>query len=567
MSSLPYIVSAVCGIPLIYLALAKWIRPKPLPGIPHFPITSFWGDIPRVAKDMRTQGTIFDGTGFMAEAFESGAPLWQMFVGPSTKWVVVADAQEIEDTLNRATRSRAVDQSEIMLTAFSGTIPYGMVSLKSNDMWRRHRRITNPLMTSKYLKSMTPAIADNARSLVKLWENKIRKTKSKGATCFSCEDDFHFISMDAITSIALGESVGAVAQARSLIDASDPEVDEFGGIKFQLSPPPLYTAVRYLIQCVGDATTMPPAISYVVQQIRRWTPTFNRHHKLVVNHIFDRVSKVRQSVQEARDMGEEYHGDCLIGMIAEREGLSDQESLSEWELRDEVLTYIFVEYVHLSMKFLTENPHVQQTLHNELLSALEDAPQDRSLTFDDMMSADKTPYLEAVVAEILRCGAVAPASSKQATEPIEILGRTIPAGTNILWANHIACDNATVPNGEKLRALDDIRSETSRKNGLGGRNLWSIPTDKFEPDRWIKVDESTGKRTFDPRAGYSFPFGIGLRSCAGKQLATLELKIYVATLNLAFFLGEVPKELSSHRAHIEVTRFPVQAYVAPQPWT
>lgn len=65
------------------------------------------------------------------------------------------------------------------------------------------------------------------------------------------------------------------------------------------------------------------------------------------------------------------------------------------------------------MKFLTENPHVQQTLHNELLSALEDAPQDRSLTFDDMMSADKTPYLEAVVAEILRCGAVAPASSKQ----------------------------------------------------------------------------------------------------------------------------------------------------------
>lgn len=93
--------------------------------------------------------------------------------------------------------------------------------------------------------------------------------------------------MDAITSIALGESVDAVAQARSLIDASDSEVDEFGGIKFQLSAPPLYTAVRYLIQCIGDATTLPPAISYIVQQIRRWTPKFNRNYKLVVNHIFE----------------------------------------------------------------------------------------------------------------------------------------------------------------------------------------------------------------------------------------------------------------------------------------
>lgn len=65
------------------------------------------------------------------------------------------------------------------------------------------------------------------------------------------------------------------------------------------------------------------------------------------------------------------------------------------------------------MKFLTENPNVQQVLHNELLSALEDEPQDRPLTFDDLMSSDKTPYLEAVVAEILRRGGVAAGASKQ----------------------------------------------------------------------------------------------------------------------------------------------------------
>ncbi|KAG9031575.1 hypothetical protein FS837_002947 [Tulasnella sp. UAMH 9824] len=375
--------------------------------------------------------------------------------------------------------------------------------------------------------------------------------------------------MDAITSITLGESVGAVAHALSVIDASDSDVDAFGGMKFQLASPPLYTSVRYLIQCVGDAVSLPPAISYIVQQIRRWTPKFNKHYKLVVDHIFERVHEVRRAVKEARDLGEEYHGNCLIGMIAEKEGLPGQESLSEWELRDEALAYILFDLSSIelfSMKFLAENPQVQQILHSELLSALEDGPQNRPLTFDDMMSAD-TPYLEAVVAEILRCAQVAPASSKQTTEPIEVLGRTLPAGTNILWCQHIASNNATIFNEDKIRALDEVRSETSRKNGMGGRSLWSIPTDRFEPDRWIKVEEITGKRTFDPRAGYSFPFGVGLRSCAGKQLATLELKIFIATLNLSFFLEEVPKELSSHRAQIELTRYPVQAYVAPRTWT
>ncbi|KAG8948147.1 hypothetical protein FRC00_008765 [Tulasnella sp. 408] len=201
------------------------------------------------------------------------------------------------------------------------------------------------------------------------------------------------------------------------------------------------------------------------------------------------------------------------------------------------------------------------------MGALVDSPESRPVTFDDMMFPEKTPYLEAVVSEILRCAKVAAASSKQTTEPLELLGTTIPPGTSIAWCTHIACDNATVANEAKLRALDPVRSESSRKNGLGGRGLWKTPTDKFEPERWITVDEKTGQKTFNPRAGYSFPFGVGLRSCAGKQLAVLELKIYIATLNLAFFLSDVPKELSSHRAQIQISRVPDQAYVAPIEWS
>ncbi|KAG8924677.1 hypothetical protein FRC01_011193 [Tulasnella sp. 417] len=129
MNSHPYLLGAACAAPVLYLAFAKWARPKPIPGIPHYPIASILGDIPRVTEDMRVYGNIFDGGGFYNEASKQ------------------------ERRFGR------------------------MVSLKSDDVWRKHRRVMNPLMTSKYLKSMTPAIAENARVLVR---GPLEKQDAKG---------------------------------------------------------------------------------------------------------------------------------------------------------------------------------------------------------------------------------------------------------------------------------------------------------------------------------------------------------------------------------------------------
>ncbi|KAG8941443.1 hypothetical protein FRC00_012366 [Tulasnella sp. 408] len=276
---------------------------------------------------MRVYGNIFDDGGFYNEAFKTGAAIWQLFVGPFDKWVGFADAQEMEDILNRATRTRAVDQR--------------MVSLKSDDVWRKHRRITNPLMTSKYLKSMTPAISENARALVDLWKSKMQRVKSKGGTCFSCEDDFRYVSIDAITSITLGKSLDTIPHAISIIETSKIEIDPHGGATFHLPKLPLYESLRYLFECIGDATTLPVFIAYIKQQTLGYTPTFRKHYKRVVDYIFGFVAEARQAVKEARALSEEYEAKSLVGMVAEKEGLPGQESLHEWELRDETMAYIF----------------------------------------------------------------------------------------------------------------------------------------------------------------------------------------------------------------------------------
>ena len=74
--------------------------------------------------------------------------------------------------------------------------------------------------------------------------------------------------------------------------------------------------------------------------------------------------------------------------------------------------YCLLSLMHpCSVKFLADAPEVQRTLRSELLSVLDDTPDQMSLTYAQLMS-DKVPYLEAVVAEVLRCARVAEGSAR-----------------------------------------------------------------------------------------------------------------------------------------------------------
>ena len=43
---------AVVAVAILFLfgLFYKWLSPKPIPGVPHNPITSIWGDIPEITK-------------------------------------------------------------------------------------------------------------------------------------------------------------------------------------------------------------------------------------------------------------------------------------------------------------------------------------------------------------------------------------------------------------------------------------------------------------------------------------------------------------------------------------
>lgn len=104
---------------------------------------------------------------------------------------------------------------------------------------------------------------------------------------------------------------------------------------------------------------------------------------------------------------------------------------------------------------------------------------------------------------------------------------------------------------------ENKRSETSKAAKLEGRSKSWDPEDigVFKPERWL-VPASSGKDTglkyeFDSSAGPVLAFGLGVRSCFGKRLAYLELRIlltviiwYVATSRRTFI-----DFYSCHAAH------------------
>ncbi|KAI4329708.1 hypothetical protein MLD38_028062 [Melastoma candidum] len=103
-----------------------------------------------------------------------------------------------------------------------------------------------------------------------------------------------------------------------------------------------------------------------------------------------------------------------------------------------------------------------------------------------------------------------------------------------------------VPVDTKEAAVDDVLPDGTRvKKGTRvvyhpyamGRlaKLWGADWPDFKPERWLEMDESTGKWGFAGMDPYAYPvFQAGPRICLGKEMAFLQMKRVVASVTRRF---------------------------------
>ncbi|CAE6509727.1 unnamed protein product [Rhizoctonia solani] len=527
------IVAAVLTALVLFVRFAyRWLSPKPIPGIPHDPITSIWGDIPAIAEATSDGWTTFSD--YVAKVVAKHGSLLQILIGRNPI-VVISDRKEMERLL---LGGKCTDQSKRTNEIFATVVPTGQIALPTNETWKRHRRLTGPSMSRRYLERMSGRIAAGANDLVRLWK---AKSEIVGSGAFDAELDLQLATMDAIVNITLGTLLGCIEAAYNALPT---RLFRSSGVVHlpHCEPPALHEALKAIMESIEKASATPfPLLS--ARLFTYTSPTWRKHYNLLSSFLSTAIarSRERESILGNKIGGLATDADCVLDMIVQREAREGAEVFGKGEMLDELLTYIFAGQDTTAaslawlVKFLPKDSEIQHRLHDELCSVF--GPEmylDQPLDFNLLDDHEHLPVLEAVVAETLRCAGVGSLTGRELIQDEIILGRFVPKGTQLMFTTAL---------------MSSSHSE------------WGPDAEQWRPTRWLTPDGA-----FDRLAGPSIPFGLGQRSCFGQRLAVLQIKTFVATMSRVFFFKPVPLEVDTWRAVELVTRQPKLCYVSLEKW-
>jgi len=156
--------------------------------------------------------------------------------------------------------------------------------------------------------------------------------------------------------------------------------------------------------------------------------------------------------------------------------------------------------------YLAQDFDVQSKLQEELDEAL--GRDDDPIASSEIVK--RLPYLEAVINETLRLHSPSGMGLPRVIPEggLRVLGKFFPEGTVL-----------------------SVPSYTIHRN----REIWGSDVEAFRPERWFEQDQAGIQKTFNP-------FSYGPRACVGKNLANLELQVFIATIFHRYtFVLEDPK--------------------------
>jgi cytochrome P450 family 135 len=174
------------------------------------------------------------------------------------------------------------------------------------------------------------------------------------------------------------------------------------------------------------------------------------------------------------DPAAEERDDILSLLLSARD--EQGEGLTDAELRDELMTLLLAghETTATALSWTLE----RLTRHPDVLSRLT----------EELRAGESDEYLDAVIKETLRLRPVVPAVARYLIEPMELGGRTFPAGVHITPSIYLTHRNPKV---------------------------YDEP-DRFRPERFLER----------PAGTYEWiPFGGGTRRCLGATFALFEMRI------------------------------------------
>lgn len=256
-------------------------------------------------------------------------------------------------------------------------------------------------------------------------------------------------------------------------------------------------------------------------KLKRW---LNVGSERLLRESLQTVDKfVMDVISKTMEQNKTHHGDKadskrnrdVISLILESEGV-DGKPVDPILVRNVVLMALIAgrdtaaDALAWLFHLLSLNPRVERKLREELLEKLPKLGADFSYV-PSMQDVQGLPYLEATISEGLRLfSPVGLAQKLCVRDTVFPDGTFVPEGTNIALVYHAM---ARMP------------------------SVWGQDAASFVPERFI--DAQTGDMIKQSSGKFS-AFNTGPRVCVGRNLAMMEMKIFVACVVSRFHLQELP---------------------------
>lgn len=548
-------ISSAHGIAFALVAVIGYILyraalPHPIHGIPHNKKSArrVLGDIPEMLRWKNELGNAFGYFPWLTQ--ETSSPIVQVFLRPLGRpWVIVVDPRESHDIMTR--RYTEFDRSNFFGETMKAMGPEFHAHFPTNREWTLHRRLIGDTMSAGFLHNVAgQQMWKVMQSVVDLWQEKARLA---GDHSFDAAEDIKRAALDIIWSATFGSETGTVKAQHSLLvslDNLDKPSDVDAAIEFPVAADPqACTSIIAVMNSIRIPLNSP------FPQFHHWL-ALKFYPRLVAagRHRDEMIgSALKAAAQKFSTRQLDDTTDAAIGLTSAVDMVISKEiKMAQKEdrlplidsptIRDELFGFMLGGYETTStnvcwgMKFLIKHQNVQEKLRAALRSGFRRAVQAGDCPTIEEVTSISIPYLDAVIAEVMRCSIGALAAIRVATVDTQILGYTIPKGTDVFLMN-----NGPGKLMEPIEVQESRRSNSSQeaKDRTGTWDTSDIAL--FIPERWIC------KGVFDPLAGPAHPFGAGPRGCFGRKWALLEMRIIFVLTFWNFELLPTPEALSSWR--------------------
>ncbi|KAK1992804.1 cytochrome p450 monooxygenase [Colletotrichum falcatum] len=538
----------LAALGVLYLVYKRLLLPRPLAGIPYNPGSAhkILGDAPDMLREVGVTREL--NVWLLKQVTTLQAPLTQVFVDPFSKpWVLLADAIEAQDVMMRRPE---FDRSSF-ITDGLGPVGAFHARMQRGRAWKQTRAWLQDLMSPSFLNgTVGPVVYDNSLRLVRFWETKARLGRGRP---FDANEDLNHNALDGMLSFVFDRhfehtALGPQFEALSRLDPSRVEVGPDGEARFPEAPVHEFISTLYeTVEGIDKVTKS------MVPWLKTWwisqTPKFRR-----VTAVKRRVvrEQIQGSLRRLRETGEAKT--AVEHMLMREKRTADKQGRKpDFEnptLMDEIAGQ-FIAGLHTTSTtlawtfiYLTRLPAIQAKLRDALHAAYADARSESRAPTLAELNGTRVPYLEAVLEEALRLHATSVA--RQATRDTEILGHRIPKGTNVIMVANGPGFHSPPLDVDPGRRSATAKTTAGWDEGGRGRDMKA-----FDPQRWLtggggRVDGAAAG--FDANAAPRIAFGMGPRSCWGRRLAYLELRMVTTLVVWAFDLLEVGPPLADPKA-------------------